>query len=174
MEPVVLTRSLKLLSSLRFPTFSLLSNPNPLQVPLSPLSFHFLVLFFGSSSKLKPVSLIMDAKGKNKMVKVVKKEAAFVESDGEDDDHCVQEDESGSKKMKGVESQKGSSGASGGGSRNCQVENCMADLSDAKQYHRRHKVCEVHAKAKVVLVAGIRQRFCQQCSRFTALPHILF
>ncbi|KAK0579323.1 hypothetical protein LWI29_024578 [Acer saccharum] len=28
----------------------------------------------------------------------------------------------------------------------CQVENCTADMSDAKRYHRRHKVCENHAK----------------------------
>lgn len=48
----------------------------------------------------------------------------------------------------------------------CQAEKCSADLSDAKQYHRRHKVCEYHAKAQVVVVAGFRQRFCQQCSRF--------
>ncbi|XP_022775485.1 squamosa promoter-binding protein 2-like [Durio zibethinus] len=48
----------------------------------------------------------------------------------------------------------------------CQVDECGADLKDAKQYHRRHKVCERHAKAAFVLVKGIRQRFCQQCSRF--------
>ncbi|KAG8641410.1 hypothetical protein MANES_13G145925v8 [Manihot esculenta] len=51
----------------------------------------------------------------------------------------------------------------------CQADMCMADLSDAKPYHRRHKVCENHAKAQIVLVAGIRQRFCQQCSRFHEL-----
>ncbi|XP_019159042.1 PREDICTED: squamosa promoter-binding protein 1-like [Ipomoea nil] len=60
-----------------------------------------------------------------------------------------------------------SGGGYGGGSmRCCQVEKCSADLSDAKQYHRRHKVCEHHAKAQVVIIAGLRQRFCQQCSRF--------
>ncbi|XWS33937.1 hypothetical protein CRYUN_Cryun22dG0125900 [Craigia yunnanensis] len=48
----------------------------------------------------------------------------------------------------------------------CQVDECGANLKDAKQYHRRHKVCELHAKAAFVLVKGIRQRFCQQCSRF--------
>ncbi|KAK8527428.1 hypothetical protein V6N13_085257 [Hibiscus sabdariffa] len=61
----------------------------------------------------------------------------------------------------------------GGGGRvsppSCQVQNCGVDLSAAKQYHRRHKVCEVHAKAPVVVVSGIRQRFCQQCSRFHEL-----
>lgn len=49
----------------------------------------------------------------------------------------------------------------------CQVENCDADLSEAKQYHRRHKVCEYHAKAPAVHIAEMQQRFCQQCSRFT-------
>ncbi|KAL0306526.1 UNVERIFIED_CONTAM: Squamosa promoter-binding protein 2 [Sesamum radiatum] len=48
----------------------------------------------------------------------------------------------------------------------CLVENCEADLSCCKKYHQRHRVCEVHAKAPVVLVDGLRQRFCQQCSRF--------
>ena len=47
----------------------------------------------------------------------------------------------------------------------CQVDECGADLKDAKQYHRRHKVCERHAKAAFVLVKGMCQRFCQQCSR---------
>nr|AUW52970.1 squamosa promoter binding-like protein 4a [Petunia x hybrida] len=51
----------------------------------------------------------------------------------------------------------------------CQAEKCTADLSDAKQYHKRHKVCEYHAKAQVVFVTGLRQRFCQQCSRFHEL-----
>ncbi|CAN6457392.1 unnamed protein product [Victoria cruziana] len=48
----------------------------------------------------------------------------------------------------------------------CQAENCSADLTTAKRYHRRHKVCETHSKAAIVMVAGLRQRFCQQCSRF--------
>lgn len=58
--------------------------------------------------------------------------------------------------------------ASGGGVSppSCQAERCGADLTDAKRYHRRHKVCEFHSKAPVVVVAGLRQRFCQQCSRF--------
>ena len=30
-------------------------------------------------------------------------------------------------------------------------------------------MCEAHSKAAVVLVAGLRQRFCQQCSRFHEL-----
>ncbi|XP_051129340.1 squamosa promoter-binding-like protein 1 [Andrographis paniculata] len=51
----------------------------------------------------------------------------------------------------------------------CQVEDCKADLSDAKDYHRRHKVCEAHSKATRALVGNIMQRFCQQCSRFHLL-----
>ncbi|XP_022851458.1 squamosa promoter-binding-like protein 1 [Olea europaea var. sylvestris] len=51
----------------------------------------------------------------------------------------------------------------------CQVEDCKADLSKAKNYHRRHKVCEMHSKATRALVGNQMQRFCQQCSRFHAL-----
>ncbi|KAF7098359.1 hypothetical protein CFC21_100107 [Triticum aestivum] len=51
----------------------------------------------------------------------------------------------------------------------CQVQDCKADLSGAKHYHRRHKVCEYHAKAALVSAAGKQQRFCQQCSRFHVL-----
>ncbi|RDX63790.1 Squamosa promoter-binding-like protein 1, partial [Mucuna pruriens] len=51
----------------------------------------------------------------------------------------------------------------------CQVEDCSADLSKAKDYHRRHKVCEMHSKASKALVGNAMQRFCQQCSRFHLL-----
>lgn len=62
------------------------------------------------------------------------------------------------------------SGAGGGGSYPmCQVDNCKEDLSAAKDYHRRHKVCEVHSKAVKALVGKQMQRFCQQCSRFHPL-----
>lgn len=47
----------------------------------------------------------------------------------------------------------------------CQVEDCKADLSNAKDYHRRHKVCDLHSKATTCLVGNVMQRFCQQCSR---------
>ncbi|VVA24511.1 PREDICTED: squamosa [Prunus dulcis] len=57
------------------------------------------------------------------------------------------------------------SGAGGSMARpSCQADDCNADLSDAKQYYRRHKVCGVHAKAPAVRVGGVQQRFCQQCS----------
>lgn len=51
----------------------------------------------------------------------------------------------------------------------CQVDNCREDLSKAKDYHRRHKVCEAHSKASKALLANQMQRFCQQCSRFHPL-----
>ncbi|XP_012463909.1 squamosa promoter-binding-like protein 14 [Gossypium raimondii] len=51
----------------------------------------------------------------------------------------------------------------------CQVDNCKEDLSNAKDYHRRHKVCEIHSKATKALVEKQMQRFCQQCSRFHPL-----
>ena len=54
----------------------------------------------------------------------------------------------------------------------CQAEGCKADLSAAKHYHRRHKVCEYHAKASVVAAAGKQQRFCQQCSRYAVPPRV--
>ncbi|KGN49239.1 squamosa promoter-binding protein 1 [Cucumis sativus] len=61
----------------------------------------------------------------------------------------------------------------GGGGRStvarCQADGCNADLTGAKPYHRRHKVCEFHSRAAVVILAGLEQRFCQQCSRFHAL-----
>ena len=47
----------------------------------------------------------------------------------------------------------------------CQVEGCKVDLSSAKDYNRKHKVCVVHSKAPKVVVAGLERRFCQQCSR---------
>ena len=47
----------------------------------------------------------------------------------------------------------------------CQVEGCKADLTRAKNYHRRHKVCEFHSKSAGVIIGGMHQRFCQQCSR---------
>lgn len=47
----------------------------------------------------------------------------------------------------------------------CQVHGCRNDLSSSKDYHKRHKVCEIHSKTAKVIVNGIEQRFCQQCSR---------
>lgn len=66
---------------------------------------------------------------------------------------------------------RGKSYVVGGGEPRCQVEGCKAGLENAKGYHRKHKVCEMHAKAPKVLLLGHQQRFCQQCSRF---DYILF
>lgn len=51
----------------------------------------------------------------------------------------------------------------------CLVDGCNADLSQCREYHRRHKVCEVHSKTAKVTIGGRDQRFCQQCSRFHSL-----
>lgn len=51
----------------------------------------------------------------------------------------------------------------------CQVDDCSEDLSNAKEYHRRHKVCEGHSKSSKAMVGNQMQRFCQQCSRFHLL-----
>ncbi|XVF87451.1 hypothetical protein PTKIN_Ptkin18bG0121100 [Pterospermum kingtungense] len=78
-----------------------------------------------------------------------------------------EEEEEDDKKKKGKRG-----GSSAGGSSTvpaCQVEDCTADMADARRYHKRHKVCEFHAKAPIVRVAGLNQRFCQQCSRFHEL-----
>ncbi|KAF8389909.1 hypothetical protein HHK36_024427 [Tetracentron sinense] len=51
----------------------------------------------------------------------------------------------------------------------CQVHGCNMDLSSSKDYHKRHKVCDIHSKTAKVIVNSIEQRFCQQCSRFHLL-----
>lgn len=66
---------------------------------------------------------------------------------------------------RGFQLESNSDNGSGGIYLCCQADECGKELVDAKAYHRRHKVCERHAKAPVVLVKGVRQRFCQQCSR---------
>ncbi|KAJ0235432.1 Squamosa promoter-binding-like protein 10 [Hirschfeldia incana] len=51
----------------------------------------------------------------------------------------------------------------------CQIDGCELDLSSAKDYHRKHRVCEKHSKCPKVTVSGVERRFCQQCSRFHAV-----
>ncbi|KAL8026008.1 hypothetical protein ABFX02_14G000700 [Erythranthe guttata] len=51
----------------------------------------------------------------------------------------------------------------------CLVEDCKVDLCNVSEYHRRHKVCDVHSKSTSALVGNAVQRFCQQCSRFHVL-----
>lgn len=105
----------------------------------------------------------------------LRKDSSIVEE--EVDDEIEEEEESGGAggdsnlpeedRRKGILGgvKRGSSGSGGVSPPSCQAERCGADLTDAKRYHRRHKVCEFHSKAPVVMVAGLRQRFCQQCSR---------
>ncbi|WMV25167.1 hypothetical protein MTR67_018552 [Solanum verrucosum] len=51
----------------------------------------------------------------------------------------------------------------------CQVDACNLDLSSAKGYHRKHRVCHTHSKCPKVIILGVERRFCQQCSRFHSL-----
>ncbi|KAF5728297.1 hypothetical protein HS088_TW21G00444 [Tripterygium wilfordii] len=102
------------------------------------------------------------------------KDKASMDNEEEFEDEMEEEDGGGGgggdDRRKGVYGRKGSSSGGGGVSLpSCQVERCSVDLTDAKRYHRRHKVCEVHAKSPAVIVSGLRQRFCQQCSRFHEL-----
>lgn len=55
----------------------------------------------------------------------------------------------------------------------CQVEGCNLDLTSAKGYHRRHRICESHSKSPKVIVAGVERRFCQQCSRLATCSYLL-
>ncbi|XP_035822107.1 squamosa promoter-binding-like protein 1 isoform X2 [Zea mays] len=60
-------------------------------------------------------------------------------------------------------------GASSSTTPSCQVDGCHADLSGARDYHKRHKVCEAHTRTTVVCIKNVEHRFCQQCSRFQLL-----
>lgn len=62
----------------------------------------------------------------------------------------------------------------GGQTPRCQVEGCKVDLSDAKAYYSRHKVCGTHSKSSLVIVSGIEQRFCQQCSKSVVFLSLMF
>nr|CAD90156.1 squamosa promoter binding like-protein [Betula pendula]CAD90157.1 squamosa promoter binding like-protein [Betula pendula] len=84
----------------------------------------------------------------------------------EEEEDQEEEEEEEEKREMSTSSSRRASGSGGSTPPTCQVENCNADLTDAKHYHRRHKVCESHAKAPIVYVAGGQKRFCQQCSRF--------
>ncbi|EYU27990.1 hypothetical protein ABFS82_13G105300 [Erythranthe guttata] len=94
-----------------------------------------------------------------------------LEEEGEEEEDDDEDFEDDNKKKRALTPCKRRASSVGGGStqRSCQVEDCLADMNAAKAYHRRHKVCEFHAKATVVLLSELRQRFCQQCSRFHEL-----
>ena len=80
----------------------------------------------------------------------------------------VEGDEKSGKKTKVIESAS-TAAATTSNRAVCQVQDCRADLSNAKDYHRRHKVCDMHSKAIQALVGNVMQRFCQQCSRLVRL-----
>ncbi|GKE26512.1 squamosa promoter-binding-like protein 12, partial [Tanacetum coccineum] len=42
---------------------------------------------------------------------------------------------------------------------NCQVMEYDRDLAFAKDYHRKHRVCDIHSKSLKVIVAGLERRF---------------
>ncbi|XP_020540121.1 squamosa promoter-binding protein 1 [Jatropha curcas] len=121
----------------------------------------------------------MDGKGKQRIIeRLVKKELAEFGGESSDDDgslemgsvdDCIESNKKKKAVAGGGKKGFGGGGAGSGGMRCCQAEKCTADLTYAKPYHKRHKVCEYHSKAQIVVVDGIRQRFCQQCSRFHEL-----
>nr|WEY03294.1 squamosa promoter-binding-like protein 1 [Gorteria diffusa] len=88
--------------------------------------------------------------------------------DGEEEEEDDDDDESFGEASRKKKASSGRRGSGSGGSTipSCQVEGCTYDMSNCKTYHRRHKVCEIHAKAPIVITGGFQQRFCQQCSRF--------
>ncbi|KAK1375338.1 Squamosa promoter-binding-like protein [Heracleum sosnowskyi] len=102
----------------------------------------------------------------SKQERIKRKKEDANEEDQDDGDES--EDDNKKKKALTYSSRKQPGGGSTQGC--CQVEYCTADMCNAKSYHRRHKVCEFHAKAPDALIAGLPQRFCQQCSRFHELP----
>ncbi|XP_070679683.1 uncharacterized protein [Malus domestica] len=83
--------------------------------------------------------------------------------DEEDEELDEQVEDHHDRKKKGAESV---TGASGDGMAICKADGCAVDLSDAKVYNRRHRVCELHSKAPLVIVSGLKRRFCHKCSRF--------
>ncbi|KAG2332738.1 hypothetical protein Bca52824_003918 [Brassica carinata] len=104
-----------------------------------------------------------NAEGKRSLRETSEEEEEEEEDTFEEEEQ--EQEEASEKKQKG----KATSGSSSSSGVCCQVERCTADMSRAKQYHKRHKVCEFHAKAPVVRISGGYQRFCQQCSRFHEL-----
>ena len=48
----------------------------------------------------------------------------------------------------------------------CFVDGCTNDLTDCRDYCRRHRVCKRHSKTTGVVASGKEKRFCQQCSRY--------
>ncbi|XP_050375998.1 squamosa promoter-binding-like protein 6 [Argentina anserina] len=131
-------------------------------LPRSTTSMGSLNSFFGedeSSSKLS--SSIVESNSRDSSLFDLKLDAYTFKSLKGASFFSSSESSTPSKRMKvsGVHSQ----------TAHCQVHGCNKDLSSSKDYHKRHKVCEAHSKSSKVIVKGIEQRFCQQCSRFHLL-----
>ncbi|KAL3751912.1 hypothetical protein ACJRO7_012699 [Eucalyptus globulus] len=86
-----------------------------------------------------------------------------------DKDHVKTQDLPSVMKSPDTPAKRNKSNCQGTSAPRCQVEGCNLDLSSAKDYHRKHRVCESHSKCPKVIVSGIERRFCQQCSRFHGL-----
>nr|XP_004232901.1 SQUAMOSA promoter binding protein-like isoform X4 [Solanum lycopersicum] len=89
---------------------------------------------------------------------------SITEAEKEEDEHGSVEEDSKRKRVLTLSGRK--LVGEGSAHPSCQVDQCTADMADAKPYHRRHKVCEFHSKSPIVLISGLQKRFCQQCSRF--------
>ncbi|CAD6231743.1 unnamed protein product [Miscanthus lutarioriparius] len=85
-----------------------------------------------------------------------------------DNNHVVSVQRARSSEEEGEE-ERPRKGASSSTTPSCQVDGCHADLSGARDYHKRHKVCEAHTRTTVVCIKNVEHRFCQQCSRFHLL-----
>lgn len=99
------------------------------------------------------------------------KEAVVVQEDGDEEDEEVAVSPGG-EAAAGVDTKRRQAAKRGSGRcgvPSCQADKCTADLTEEKRYNCRHKVCEMHSKAAAVVVAGRRQRFCQQCSRWSSV-----
>lgn len=88
---------------------------------------------------------------------------SITEAEKEEDEHGSVEEDSKRKRVLTLSGRK--LVGEGSAHPSCQVDQCTADMADAKPYHRRHKVCEFHSKSPIVLISGLQKRFCQQCSR---------
>ncbi|EFJ44955.1 hypothetical protein VOLCADRAFT_48765, partial [Volvox carteri f. nagariensis] len=47
-----------------------------------------------------------------------------------------------------------------------QVDGCGVDLTQARKYFQRYRVCERHLKSPSLQMDGRSVRFCDQCSKF--------
>lgn len=53
--------------------------------------------------------------------------------------------------------------------RPCRAPGCQADVSRAKSFNWRYRICEEHRSAQSVSIDGEPMRFCQMCAKFQPL-----